>query len=152
MQWARRASSARHLRLRLRRAAAHDLNGRKVAVAEANRRGRMDRYFVVILARDADAMRSLQKFELDVFPQTAKRSDRDKEFPFSIDGLLTTAEIETVVKAGYRVHVQDAATNRSRAAENPAEFSEWLREMQAEVTRERAAAQKRIKQKARRKQ
>lgn len=112
----------------------------------------MDRYFVVILARDADAMRSLQKFELDVFPQTAKRSDRDKEFPFSIDGLLTTAEIETVVKAGYRVHVQDAATNRSRAAENPAEFSEWLREMQAEVTRERAAAQKRIKQKARRKQ
>jgi hypothetical protein len=102
----------------------------------------MERYFGVIFARDADAMRSLQKFELDVFPQTAKRSDRDKDFPFSIDGLLTTAEIETVVKAGYRVQVQEAAEKRSRAAESPAEFSQWLQGMQVEVMRERAAAKK----------
>ena len=37
---------------------------------------------------------------------------------------------------------QEAAENRSRAAESPAEFSQWLQGMQAEVTRERAAAKK----------
>lgn len=102
----------------------------------------MERYFGVILARDADAMRSLQKFELDVFPQTAKRSDLDEDFPFSIDGLLTSAEIETVVKAGYKVRINESADQRMRAAESPAEFPEWLEAMQAEVTRERAAAKK----------
>ena len=105
----------------------------------------MDRYFVVIFARDADAMRSLQKFELDVFPPTARQSGRDKDFPFSIDGLLTMSEIETVAKSGYRVQVQDAAETRSRATESPAEFSEWLQGMQAEVTRERAAVKKKEK-------
>ena len=107
----------------------------------------MDRYFSVILASDADAMRSLQKFELDVFPQTAKRSNLDKDFPFSIDGLLTTAEIEMVVKAGYKVHIHESADQCSRAAESPAEFSQWLEEMQAEVTRERTAAKKKAAQK-----
>jgi hypothetical protein len=102
----------------------------------------MERYFCVILARDADAMRSLQKFDLDVFPPTAKRSNLDKDFPFSIDGLLTTAEIETVVKAGYKVQIHESADQRSRAAERPAEFSQWLEGMQAEVRRERAAAKK----------
>jgi hypothetical protein len=102
----------------------------------------MERYFVAIFARDADAMRSLQRFELDVFAQTAKRSDREKDYPFSIDGLLTTPEIETVVKAGYRVQVQEAADSRSGVAESPAEFSDWLGEMEAHVTHERAAARK----------
>ena len=105
----------------------------------------MERYFIVIFARDADAMRSLQKFELDVFPQTAKQSGRDKDFPFSIDGLLTMAEIETVVKSGYRVQIKESADTRSQAAESPAEFSDWLQGMQAEVTRERAAAKKKPK-------
>ena len=102
----------------------------------------MDRYFVAIFARDADAMRSLQSFALDVFPQTAKRSDRERDYPFSIDGLLSAPEIETVVKAGYRVQVQEAADSRSGAAEGPAEFSDWLGEMKAHVTHERAAAKK----------
>src|SRR5262245_55187314 len=102
----------------------------------------MERYFGVIFARDAVAMRSLQKFELDVFPQTAKRSDRDPDFPFSIDGLLTPADIDAVVKAGYRVQVHEAADQRSRAAEVPAEFGDWLQTMEGELTRERAAASK----------
>jgi hypothetical protein len=102
----------------------------------------MERFFCVVLARDADAMRSLQKFELDVFPQTAKRSDRDKDFPFSIDGLLTATEIEAVVKAGYRVQVQESAETRAGAAEVPAEFSDWLEGMEAEVAQERAAAKR----------
>ena len=102
----------------------------------------MERYFGVIFARDADAIRSLQKFELDVFPQTAKKSDRDPDFPFSIDGLLTTAEIEAVVKAGYRVQVQESAEKRTQAAEVPAEFRDWLQGMEAELTRERAVVKK----------
>ena len=107
----------------------------------------MERYFCVILARDADAMRSLQKFELDVFPQTAKTTNLDKDFPLSIDGLLTTAEIETVVKAGYKVHIHESADQRARAAESPAEFSQWLEGMQAEVTQERAAVKKKATKK-----
>lgn len=102
----------------------------------------MDRYFVVILARDAAALRALQKFELDAFPQTAKQADRDKDYPFSIDGLLSMADIEKVVKAGYRVHVEDAAENRARGAGNTMDFSKWLQGMEAVLRQERAAAAK----------
>jgi|RhiMetdeSRZDD1v2_1073273.scaffolds.fasta_scaffold06313_1 hypothetical protein len=100
----------------------------------------MDRYFVVVFARDPDAMRGLQRFDFDLFAPTAKRSGRDKEYPFSIDGLLSTEEIETLRQAGYRVQVQDPAEKRARGAQAPAEFSQWMRGVQATITRERAAA------------
>jgi hypothetical protein len=102
---------------------------------------RMDRYFVVILARDAAALRALQAFELDVFPQTA-RGDVGKEFGLTIDGLLTMQEIERLVKEGYRVQIEDAAERRARGAENVIEFPEWLQRMQTVMRRERAAASK----------
>jgi hypothetical protein len=100
----------------------------------------MDRYFVVVFARDAAAMRALQKYGFDLFAPTAKRSGRHRTHPFSIDGLLSRAEIATLEQAGYRVQVQEAAENRARGAENPAEFSQWIEGMQAEVARERDAA------------
>jgi hypothetical protein len=100
----------------------------------------MDRYFVVVFARDPDAMRGLQRFDFDLFAPTAKRSGRDKEYPFSIDGLLSTEEIETLRQAGYRVQVQDPAEKRARGAQAPAEFSQWMRGVQATIMRERAAA------------
>ena len=99
----------------------------------------MERYFVVVFGRDADAMRALQKFGFDLFAQTAKPSDR-KDYPFSIDGLLTPAEIETLKQAGYRVQKQAAAEERARGAQNPADFSHWLQGMEIAVTQERAAA------------
>jgi hypothetical protein len=102
---------------------------------------RMDRYFVVILAPDAAALRALQAFEFDVFPQTA-RGDAGKDFGFTIDGLLTMEEIERLVKEGYRVHIEDAAERRARGAENVIEFPEWLQRMQTIMRRERAAAKK----------
>jgi len=102
----------------------------------------MDRYFVVILARDAAALRALQRFELDVFPQTAKREDAGKDYAYSIDGLLSMAEIERVSKEGYRVLIEDPAEARARGAENVIEFPEWLQRMQAVMRRERAAARK----------
>jgi hypothetical protein len=100
----------------------------------------MDRYFVVVFARDPDAMRGLQRFDFDLFAPTAKRSGRDREYPFSIDGLLSTEEIETLRQAGYRVQVQDPAEKRARGAQAPAEFSQWMRGVQATITRERTAA------------
>ncbi len=102
----------------------------------------MDRYFVVIFARDAAALRALQKFELDVFPQTAKRADADKEYPYSIDGLLSVAEIEKVVNAGYHVLIEDPIEKRARGAGNVGEFPQWLQEMEDIVSRERRATRK----------
>ena len=102
----------------------------------------MDRYFVVVLARDAASLRSLQKFELDLFPQTAKQSHREKDFPFSIDGLLSMSDVEKVVKAGYRVLVEEPAEKRARAAVDVGDFPQWLKGMQAMVTQERATAAK----------
>jgi hypothetical protein len=100
----------------------------------------MERYFVVVLGRDADAMRALQKFGFDLFAQTAKQSGQDKDYPFAIDGLLSPAEIDTLKQAGYRVRTGPAAEKRARGAENPLEFSQWLKGVQVAVTRERAAA------------
>jgi hypothetical protein len=102
----------------------------------------MDRYFVVIFARDAAALRALQKFELDVFPPTAKRAGADKEYSYSIDGLLSMPEIEKVVKAGYRVQIEDPIEKRARGAGNVAEFPQWLEQMEDMVKRERRATKK----------
>jgi hypothetical protein len=102
----------------------------------------MDRYFVVIFARDAAALRALQKFELDAFPQTAKRSDADKEYPYSIDGLLSVPEIEKIVKAGYRVLIEEPIEKRARGAGSVAEFPQWLQQMEDLVRRKRRATGK----------
>ena len=102
----------------------------------------MDRYFVVIFARDAAALRTLQRFELDVFPPTAKRAGADKEYPYSIDGLLSMPEVEKVVKAGYRVQIEDPLEERARGAGNVAEFPQWLEQMEEIVRRERRASRK----------
>jgi hypothetical protein len=45
------------------------------------------------------------------------------------------------------VQIHESADQRSGAAESPAEFSEWLAGMEAEVTRERAAAKKKTTKK-----
>jgi hypothetical protein len=103
----------------------------------------MESYFVVVFARDTDSLRALQKFELDVFPHTSKRSPSDKEYPFAIDGLLSIKEIEEVVKAGYRVYILDPAEKRARAAGNVMEFPEWLERMQPALTAERTKKKKR---------
>ena len=102
----------------------------------------MERYFVVIFARDRDAMRSLQEFDLDVFPQTAKQGDRDADFPISIDGLLSMDEVERVVEAGYRVLIQEAAEKRARVGGKAAEFPEWLQGIEPTLKAERALSLK----------
>jgi len=102
----------------------------------------MDRYFVVIFAQDAASLRALQKFELDVFPPTAKWAGADREYSYSIDGLLSMPEIEKVVKEGYRVQIEDPIEKRARGAGNVADFPQWLRQMEDVVRRERKATRK----------
>ena len=98
----------------------------------------MQFYFVVIFAVDAAALRALQKFELDVFPQTAKRRDGIADYPYAIDGLLSIEQVEKVVQAGYRVELQDPVEKRARAAGNVVEFPDWLAGMKRAMKLERA--------------
>jgi hypothetical protein len=99
----------------------------------------MHTYFVVVFAADAASLRALQKFGLDVFPQTAKRRPERQEYPFAIDGLLTIEQVETIVNAGYRVEIQDPVEKRSRVVKNVTEFPQWLEGMKKIMRRERPA-------------
>jgi hypothetical protein len=99
----------------------------------------MQDYFVVIYAEDPASLRSLQKYDLDVFPQTAKKKPGRQQYSYSIDGLLTLAQVEEVVRAGYRVEIQDPAEKRARAAQNVTEFPQWLAGMNKIMKRERPA-------------
>lgn len=96
----------------------------------------MSEYFVIVYAPTPDSLRALQKFELDVFPQTSKRNPGREEYPYSIDGLLTIEQVEKIVKAGYRVEIQDPAEKRMRAVGNVTEFPQWLAGMKKIMKRE----------------
>ncbi|MGE0642252.1 MAG: hypothetical protein AB7P24_01145 [Nitrospira sp.] len=97
----------------------------------------MPEYFVIIYATDPDSLRALQKFELDVFPQTSKRNSSREEYQYSIDGLLTIEQVEKIVRSGYRVEILDPAEKRMRAADNITEFPQWLEGMKKIMKRER---------------
>jgi hypothetical protein len=97
----------------------------------------MSEYFVTIYAPDPNSLRALQKFALDVFPQTSKRNARWEEYQCSIDGLLTIEQVEMLVKSGYRVEILDPAEKRMRAVDNVTEFPQWLAGMKKVMKRER---------------
>ena len=90
----------------------------------------MSRFFVTVYARSADDLRSLQEYGLDLFPQTAKQlPTADASHTFTIDGLLTTEEAESLVGKGYQVRLEDTVEARSNTGE-PQEFGDWLAAMQ----------------------
>lgn len=97
----------------------------------------MERYFVTVYARNADDLRRLQQHGLDLFAQTAKKSRARTPHPFSIEGLLTTAEVGTLVQQGYRVLVEDTAEARSHRGDTM-EFADWLDGMQPNIATDRA--------------
>jgi hypothetical protein len=113
----------------------------------------MNRYFVTIHARSADDLRRVQKHGFDVFAQTAKRAavaattsaateaaaPAAPEFGFTVEALLSTAEIETLVKEGLRVLVEDTAEARSHPTGQTLEFAEWLEQMKPALAGDRAA-------------
>ena len=86
----------------------------------------MNRFFVTVYAGSADDLRRLQARGLDLFAQTAKKARPRTSHPFSIEGLITSADVETLVQAGYRVLVEDTIEARSHASGDTVEFAEWL--------------------------
>ena len=98
----------------------------------------MNRYFVTVYARTADDLRRLQQHGLDLFGQTAKKARSRVPYPFSIEGLLTTEQVETLVKDGYRVTLEEPAEARSHAAADTVEFSAWLERMQPALVTDKA--------------
>lgn len=102
----------------------------------------MNRFFVTVYAKQADDLRRLQKHEFDVFANTAKRVDVETRptagFGFAIEGLLSTAQIETLVGEGYRVMVEDTVEARSNPSGQTVEFSEWLERMKPPLAKDRA--------------
>jgi hypothetical protein len=93
----------------------------------------MDRYFVTVYARTADDLRRLQKYGLDLFAPTARQDATRAEFAFSIEGLVSIADIETLVKEGYRVLVEEPMAARTQASRQTMEFGDWLATMQAPI-------------------
>ncbi len=85
----------------------------------------MARFFVKVYAQSKRALLDLHKYEFDLFQSTA-RATEDKRF--HIDGLLTMEQVERLVRDGYSVLVEHHETRRSRAADEVAEFQQWLDE------------------------
>lgn len=98
----------------------------------------MNRYFVTVYASSADDLRRLQQHGFDLFAQTAKKVRARVPQPFSIEGLLTTEEVESLVQGGYRVLLEDPVEARSHVSGQPAEFSDWLERMQPSLTMDKA--------------
>lgn len=105
----------------------------------------MNRFFVTVYAKGADDLRRLQKHELDVFAHTAKKVDAHAEgspaakagFGFAIEGLLSSPEVETLVKDGYRVLVEDTVEARSQPSGKAAEFADWLERMKPLIAKDK---------------
>jgi hypothetical protein len=91
------------------------------------------RFFVKIIAPDRRTLIALGKMELDLFGHTtvAQRvmAAGVPAESLEIDGLLGLSQIETLVLAGYRVTVEDEASQRARSSQTVIEFEQWLKEM-----------------------
>jgi hypothetical protein len=98
----------------------------------------MNRYFVTVYARGADELRALQQHGLDLFAQTARKARGRMTHPYSIEGLLSLAEAETLVRQGCRVLLEDPVEARSCVSGQTAEFADWLRQMQPALKADKA--------------
>jgi hypothetical protein len=91
------------------------------------------RFFVRITAPDRRALVALGKMDLDLFGHTtvAQRvmAAGAPDGGLEIEGLVTLKQIETLVLSGYRVTVEEEASQRARSSENVLEFEQWLKEM-----------------------
>lgn len=83
-----------------------------------------DRYFVKVFASNKRQLLQLQKFDMDLFQATARLA-RDNEAV--IEGLVTLAQVERLVKSGYRVLVEEESSKRSRARD-VLELEQWLQQ------------------------
>jgi hypothetical protein len=59
-------------------------------------------------------------------------------FAFTVEALLSTDEIEALVKQGLRVTIEDTAEARSHPTGQTLEFTEWLEQMKPTLAKDRA--------------
>ena len=86
------------------------------------------RYFVTIFAPNRASLRDLGTEGLDVFQATAKENPNGT---YSIDGLVTLAQVETLLDGDYEVLIREDASKRARARTETTEFVNWMREMES---------------------
>ncbi len=102
------------------------------------------KYFVTIHTPSDEALQKLSTLGLDVFRASAIRTaigmrsvettggDTRAASPApGVEALLTIAEIERLVGDGYRVTLEEEASQRARATGNAVEFDEWLKGVEA---------------------
>lgn len=84
------------------------------------------RYFVTVHLAAGQDMIELSRFDLDLIQATAQAAD--DAAGSSIEGLLDLDQVGRLVRAGYRVTVEQPDYARSRAHETIS-FDEWLEGM-----------------------
>jgi hypothetical protein len=82
-----------------------------------------DRYFCTIFAQSHENLIALNKYDVDVFQPTARRTERGD---FIIEGLLNLEEVARLVDSGYEVLVEEHASKRARAAKNSISAKAWI--------------------------
>lgn len=87
------------------------------------------RFFVTIEAPDQQRLRDVFGRDLDLF---AARSD-DKGH--RVDGLITLADAEKLVEAGYRVQISESG--EVRRGHRFIGADEWMRDTRSELERQR---------------
>ena len=71
-----------------------------------------DRFFVTIFATAERELRALREHDVYVFQATAREAEGGEAV---IEGLLNLEEISALVRAGYRVLVEEEMSRRARA-------------------------------------
>jgi hypothetical protein len=85
------------------------------------------RFFVTIVSTKKQKVRFLKHYDYDLFREALK-SKKDKEF--TIEGMLTLAQIERLVEDGYKVMINEEASTRARGRPQVIDFKTWLSEME----------------------
>lgn len=83
------------------------------------------RYFVTVHVAAGQDMVELSRFDVDLIQATAQATD-DGSGMSSVEGLLDLDQVGRLVRAGYRVTVEQPDYARSRAHETTS-FDEWLK-------------------------
>jgi carboxypeptidase T len=86
------------------------------------------KYFVEVTAPTKQALINLQKLELDMFSPTAKTTDKNE---FTIEGLVTSEDVDRLVKKGYKVLVKKESPTSTPAVSETASLSDWIAEADA---------------------
>lgn len=79
-------------------------------------------FFVEIIGASRYSILNLDKFDLDLFRGTTKKTDENR---FKVDGLLNLNEIGNIVENGYEVLVKEESTKKFRAASESIGFQKW---------------------------